>query len=1815
MTILLCFYQLAGAQTINDGGITLSVELVSAEIGATNCDGFGDEIRFSVAVRSDDASPYAGIVLSFDGDGFENTTQNVNAVLLNEDFSCNYNVPQYIDIEWFAWEEDICAPDDEYNTGCFDSDDNYTGIINIANVDFRALTGGVPGTAVIPIPSASGVSGENVGDCDSYGINMEVTWAYGNPGIEITDVRQICGTYPNYDVEVDYAIYTNGNTYTFNDPTEGVSTSVTGTTATLATPQTGTVVLSYTSGNAYGINTSFDNLCFSQPIVGPACPVPCPKLSSVAAPTDVCAGDPIALVAAVDSGTENVDYVIEWYENGVAIPGSLSAGADGIPGNADDISSLSYTHTVSDASGACGVDDNQYSAKLYCIREIELDLGDVNSTSTNPADGLGAYFNFTQALTTFDLDLSSLPACALASQFDYAYAFASGGAYGDSWICEGIAQVSTPAPSDNVFCHPDLPGAECLAYPGDGVTDDTCFGTVGAGTGSSNNASSQSLGGVLTSTTPASGLWTVGIYDVYADNGASAEGQINGIYLKVDYFFPPGCSENLAADSDVAAANTTAIYDTPVAGTDFIVPSGCDEELTGVCAGATALYSADGGTTYTLSAPATTGADGEVVYYQVKIAGSPASCEATGSYTITFPPPPTSTTGLEICAGGDVSSGITATCADCVTPAQNTTAGATGSVTYDATNVPFDLPGTSGSCGNSGTATALSFPAIVIPAGAFITSIDYAITGSDYVGNGDDLTLYEGGAVVATQGCAPPPGDDGGNINFTGTYTGTITTDACGTNNGSSIAIPSFTIDDGYDDVAGGDSQITAAQIVVNYQEAPVGTCDPGGTSIATVNWYDLEIGGTQQGAGATWTPTGNAEEGAFSAATPGTYTFYAECECDGCPSSRVPAIVEVYSQPTLTPGATSCDMDCVGSWSVDVAVDLGANPLASYDVTTSAGSVSPLTISANGTVSVTGVPAGNSATVRLVPTGFTPDDANSLLCEQSATIQDPQCAICPTTVGTFDGSEDQCADAVTAPALPDAGTIAATLDDASLATPTWRLVNTAPGDDCTATTETYTLDIICSESNAGSCDLTDVATYTVDTYPVITVSTLYPEDPLQCKVEIVMSCPGFDVSWTSSDQAFGAASGDQNSASMTATATGYIWDAEVAYNGVAALGTINFVVTNPNATGLGACTSATTGDVDYLCCIANAPDAEATSNLEVCEGSSVSYAFVPGSQDPITEGLVGTIYENAFLLAENGVVVDQNDTGVFAPAVGCYEVYGYNYNVFTGTPAADLVGGPVPTAADHVPATANCAAISTAPFSLFVYPQLAVTLTTSDYNGFGVSCNIGIDTCPDILTCTSDGFIEANVTGGTGDPAADCGLGTGDYTIEWSQGGGVIATSVVPFGTPTDVLPDLPSGIYTATIFDPFADGCAASATIQVTQPLNITCDALVSDVSCPPGTTLAGVTLPDGEIGLVINGGVTALGYTVNLSDAAGAPLGSAAATAGSNNPLFTGLAAGDYTVEAIDANGCGCSETLTITEPEPFDALGGSANANEGFSGNVLPVYYNYHELSISGGTPPYNFDFDRTGYVRWDASASDDPAYNTDLQIIYADGAEWSVTVTDANGCTLDPDLVFTNDDGTGDGNSVNTTGTILDIDNVVITGETYNSYTAGSQTGDGTIDITMAGCNGGPYVYNWSGPGTPGVDYCVSCEDQTGLESGHYEVTVTCGGQTTEGFYYVPLDRRSGRLKAGIQLGMDIYPNPATDHSFVDITLAEASDVTLTIFSADGKEVSRTDLGMISSNQTFQYRIDSKALGLVPGLYQVMISTATSTAAQSMIITE
>ncbi len=339
----------------------------------------------------------------------------------------------------------------------------------------------------------------------------------------------------------------------------------------------------------------------------------------------------------------------------------------------------------------------------------------------------------------------------------------------------------------------------------------------------------------------------------------------------------------------------------------------------------------------------------------------------------------------------------------------------------------------------------------------------------------------------------------------------------------------------------------------------------------------------------------------------------------------------------------------------------------------------------------------------------------------------------------------------------------------------------------------------------------------------------------------------------------------------------------------------------------------------------------------------------------------------------------------------------------------------------------------------------------------------------------------------------------------------------------------------------DPTGEFC-----INVCNALDL--DSSIQDVNCLNDNG-------NGSISVTPTGGVAP--YTYQWSN-------------GATTPSISGLSAGTYSLIVTDSNGCKTNDTYSISvSPNVFDYV--LEIDDQGNLGSITPFYYNNANIYLSGGTYPLTYEWDKLGYVRYDVF-DDEQAIN----VIYADNAIWTVTITDANGC----ELIVYNDQSVND--------VIIDITEIDIEA----ASNCDSSNGDGAIDIQVSG-GIPPYIYNWSnGDATQNI---------AGINTGNYYVTVTDSSvppQSTVGSYWVPCNR-NGRLKGLGQISYDAFPNPTEDIFCVKLYHLDkqASNGTLEIFNAQGQLV----MSRAIEENTIDYRLDIDVQNFNQGVYVYKLS--------------
>lgn len=183
------------------------------------------------------------------------------------------------------------------------------------------------------------------------------------------------------------------------------------------------------------------------------------------------------------------------------------------------------------------------------------------------------------------------------------------------------------------------------------------------------------------------------------------------------------------------------------------------------------------------------------------------------------------------------------------------------------------------------------------------------------------------------------------------------------------------------------------------------------------------------------------------------------------------------------------------------------------------------------------------------------------------------------------------------------------------------------------------------------------------------------------------------------------------------------------------------------------------------------------------------------------------------------------------------------------------------------------------------------------------------------------------------------------------------------------DLFENLPYGNYVITVTD--TNGCYDTAHVAIAQPQQLSFSKTVINPTCYGSQ--------DGGAAIVAHGGTVP--YNIQWSSGAG------------NNFSPSTLAAGMYYFTITDAHNCSIPDSIFLTEPDELIMSHTSINGTCSGSANASAT------VSVTGGTTPYMY--------QWSPVGSNTNYANNLL------AGNYSVTVTDANGCSKSHTIIISN----------------------------------------------------------------------------------------------------------------------------------------------------------------------------------------------------------
>lgn len=441
-----------------------------------------------------------------------------------------------------------------------------------------------------------------------------------------------------------------------------------------------------------------------------------------------------------------------------------------------------------------------------------------------------------------------------------------------------------------------------------------------------------------------------------------------------------------------------------------------------------------------------------------------------------------------------------------------------------------------------------------------------------------------------------------------------------------------------------------------------------------------------------------------------------------------------------------------------------------------------------------------------------------------------------------------------------------------------------------------------------------------------------------------------------------------------------------------------------------------------------------------------------------------------------------------------------YSYDIGGGAQASGTFAG-LSQGNYVVTITDNAACVTTVALSIGEPAALTTSLSSSS----DVACFGG-----------ATGTAEVSTAGGT--PAYSYNIGTGAQTSGLFSG--------------------LTANNYVVTVTD--ANNCTSTIPVTIAEPTS----ALTGTTTSTVDPTCNGTT--DGSLTFGGSGGVAPYNYDIG--------------SGGQFNATFTGLSSGNYTVSITDGNGCVTTTAATLTNPSLI-------------SSNVL-ISSNYNGADIScngasdgeataaasGGTGAltYAWSNGQTGLVASNLSAT-----------------AYTVTITDANGCTTNAAIVVSE--------PAVLSGTVVD-------------------NGNGTATASATGGTAG-YSYQWDAAAGNQTTAMA-----TGLvHNGTYSVTITdANGCTTVTSVTVNI---VGLGQIPSLASFDVIPNPNAGTFQIQVNFTVAKDATVRLTNVLGQVLKEYNYSDAS------FSIPVELTDQASGVYFVILQTGAQSITKKIVVTK
>ncbi len=365
-------------------------------------------------------------------------------------------------------------------------------------------------------------------------------------------------------------------------------------------------------------------------------------------------------------------------------------------------------------------------------------------------------------------------------------------------------------------------------------------------------------------------------------------------------------------------------------------------------------------------------------------------------------------------------------------------------------------------------------------------------------------------------------------------------------------------------------------------------------------------------------------------------------------------------------------------------------------------------------------------------------------------------------------------------------------------------------------------------------------------------------------------------------------------------------------------------------------------------------------------------------------------------------------------------------------------------------------------------------TVTVTDANGCTKTASYTITEPASALSVSGNRSHVACNGGNNGAISVSVSGGISPYSYKWND------------NVTTQNRSNLSAGNYSVEVTD--ANGCVKSTSFTISQPSAISISGSKTNVKCY-GESNGSITLN------VCNGSSP---YSYSWSD-------------GSTSQNRSNLGAGTYVVTVTDANGCSKKDTFVITAPTTAIAITGNktnVKCKGDESGKI--------DISVIGGTAPYSYSWsngtntsnnNNSNWWNWWSgwcNNNSGSTYATTQNLSGLEAGTYTVTVTDANGCTKTASYTITEP-----ASALSVSGTVSNVS----CGNNCN----------GGITLSVSGGTA-PYTYKWNNNST--------VKDRSNLCTGSYSVVVTDANGCTKSANFTV-----GQSQSNMNVSINVNPSP------------------------------------------------------------------------------